>query len=457
MLKKFIRFVSVFAILVSTVGVTGVARADPAATATGAISPWYTGFVDKTTSDGVGTYVSVTYNPDDGLPYMSYYDAFNDNLMLASPVTPTSGNCGDNNMWWCRVVDGNSAFSGKTNGDVGWYSSIASWKGTVGFFSVWKLGISYYDATNNALKVAIWTQSPLSSGWTISIKFNPSSGEPVIAYYKHVYFDPNWFGDLMLAWPVSSGGNCGPSGNTWQCTTIDAGANAGVGQYASLGFDYNGLVHIAYYDTINSDLKYAKWVGSGGNCPTPGSSYQCDTIDSTDDVGIAASLTAPQSSTDKPRIAYYNKTSGQLKYATTAAGGGCGGGAWNCDDILSIGSGIFTVSISMTLDNNGSPVIAYEDASADPVTYLGVARPELFGNCGPTVAILSAHPHTWECDNIDGGYGGTNVSLATFTAIAVSPNGTATIAYLESDSFNTTDYLKVAYNRLQVFLPLIER
>jgi hypothetical protein len=405
---------------------------------------------------------------------MSYYDATNGNLMLSSPVT-TGGNCGDNNMWWCRVVDGNSAASGKTNGDVGRYSSIAFWKGMEGLIPVWKLGISYYDATNNALKAAIWTQG-LTSGWTIStidtatlgteevgtytsIKFNPSSGKPVIAYYKHVYLFSIWFGDLMLAWP-SSGGNCGPSGNTWQCTIIDAGGNAGVGKYASLDFDYNGLVHMAYYDVVNADLKYAKWVGSGGNCgPTPGTWYQCDTIDSTGNVGIAASLTAPQSSTGKPRIAYYNKTSGQLRYASTSAGGSCGGGAWSCIDILSIGSGILTVGISMTLDNNDSPVIAYEDASSDPVAYLGVARPELFGNCGPTITILAAHPHTWECDSIDGGYGGTYVSLATFTAIAVSPNGTATIAYLETDSYPvpTTNHLKVAYNRLQVFLPLIER
>ena len=46
------------------------------------------------------------------------------------------------------------------------------------------------------------------------------------------------------------------------------------------------------------------------------------------------------------------------------------------------------------------------------------------------------------------------VSLADYTAIAVSPNGLTTIAYTEYDSYHDTDYLKVAYNRFDTYMPL---
>jgi hypothetical protein len=49
---------------------------------------------------------------------MSYYDATNHALMLASPIPGGAGNCGTNNNWICITLD-----SGGANG-VGMYSSI---------------------------------------------------------------------------------------------------------------------------------------------------------------------------------------------------------------------------------------------------------------------------------------------------------------------------------------------
>jgi hypothetical protein len=159
----------ILASLVTFPGLAREARPNPAKIAASAdISPWFKDYADNHTSPHVGFYPSVAYNPDDNQPYISYYDSVGKNLVLASPA-PTTGNCGTGNSWWCRVVDGIniSGITGETNGDVGQYSSIAFWKGVIGILPTWKLGISYHDTTNNALKVAIWTQDPINSGWSI--------------------------------------------------------------------------------------------------------------------------------------------------------------------------------------------------------------------------------------------------------------------------------------------------
>ena len=487
---KLFLFVSLIALFVLPLSASGSALALPAAgekpavaaNASPATSPWFTDWADKTTSAHLGYYPSIAYNPADGLPYISYYDSVNGNLMLASPAS--GGNCGSNNSWWCRVVDGDSSSSGKTNGDVGNYSSIAFWKGP---FS-WKLGISYHDASTHALKLAVLTQTPFSGSWTFttvdytttifhtgndvgtytSLKFS-SDGTPYIAYYSYIYSPfpiSDYVGSLHLAKEVSSGGNCGVGADAgkWQCDIIDFLTGTGMGQYASLGLGYNDAPYMSYYDAAGANLRYAHSVNAGtGNCGT-GNNYYCQYIDITGDVGRSSSLTAPRSSTDIPRIAYYDKTNGYLKYAfPTSSGANCGGGAWWCGKVDTIGAGITSpIGISMALDENGSPIIAYENAAAELApSILNIARPAgvfglLNGNCGdvPPGSWLQY----WQCNTVDNAaYGSGYVNLAAYTSVAVSPSGLATIAYLETDDYYTTDHLKIAYQRFPVFLPLIKR
>jgi hypothetical protein len=235
-----------------------------------------------------------------------------------------------------------------------------------------------------------------------------------------------------------------------------------MGQYASLGLGYNDVAYMSYYDASGANLRYAHYDGPGtGDCYS-GSDYSCMTIDSTGNVGLFTSLTAPLSSTDHVRIAYYDKTNGELKYAVPSASGQhCAVATWYCEDIIAIGANLTRVGISMALDNKGRPIIAYQDASNDVgPAVLSVARPNsvsgvLIGNCGDGGGGFF---FDWVCDYVDSAaYGHGNVSLADYTSVAVSPNGLGTIAYLETDDYYTTDYLKVAYQRFQVFMPLIIR
>jgi hypothetical protein len=236
-----------------------------------------------------------------------------------------------------------------------------------------------------------------------------------------------------------------------------------MGQYASLGLGYNDVPYMSYYDAFNGNLKYAHYDGPGtGDCAA-GSNYSCMTIDSAGNVGLFTSLTAPRSSTDKPRIAYYDKTNGKLKYATPSSGGNCGGGAWQCLKVDSVGANLSQAGISMALDKDGRPIIAYEDASQDLApSRLKIARPieavdELIGNCGdvPTGYLFQI----WQCDTIDNAaYGSGHVNVAAYTSVAINPtSGLGTIAYFETDDYYISNNLKVAFQRLQVFLPLITR
>ena len=91
-------------------------------------------------------------------PYISHYNATTQDLHLTYPVDQ-NGNCGTNNDWYCEVVD--------SVGDVGQYSSIAIYDH--GTASTRKTGIAYYDATNRALKTAIWSCPTIGPcGWNIS-------------------------------------------------------------------------------------------------------------------------------------------------------------------------------------------------------------------------------------------------------------------------------------------------
>jgi hypothetical protein len=71
-------------------------------------------------------------------------------------------------------------------------------------------------------------------------------------------------------------------------------------------------------------------------------------------------------------------------------GGNCGGGCWWCQIVDSIGANQAPVGISMAMDQQSQPIIAYEDSSnALGATRLKTARPisamnMAWANCGET-------------------------------------------------------------------------
>jgi len=241
----------------------------------------------------VGNYTSVTVGKD-GLPIISYYDETNDDLKVAH-----CGNAACSAGNTITTVDGNvDPFP-----NVGKYTSVTVGKDGLPI-------ISYYDETNDDLKVAhcgnvdctssntiTTVDSANTVGWETSVTVG-ADGLPIISYF---YWNNS---DLKVA--HCDNVTCSSS----TITTVDGNVDPfpSVGQYTSVTVGTDGLPIISYYDNTNDDLKVARCGNaacSSGNTIT--------VVDSTGDVGKYTSLTV---GTDGlPVISYYDDTNDDLKVA----------------------------------------------------------------------------------------------------------------------------------------------
>ncbi len=421
--------------------------------------PWVNQYIqqDLAAPLNVGFYVSMAIRSFDDSPVMSYYDSSNGNLMLAYPVPGHSGNCGTNNNWLCNPLDGDV---GDVN--VGRYTSIDLWGATP---DSWKLGISYYDITHQSLKAIIWTCSFANCtshkisivtpywgssyyGQSTAIQFN-AVGDPLIAYYSYSSLSSDW---LMYAHPAAGGGNCGEGDDIylWQCDGIDYGNE--LGQFTSFDIGWDGKIYIAYYDQGEGNLKLATYTGSG-NCG-PIDDWQCDIIDGADgsDVGLYASLRAPQFPGEPLRIAYYDKTNGYLKFYSTA-----GLKMW----VDEMGISLEPMGISLAIDRYGLPIIAYQYIESDySAPALRIARPyQAFndnqnGNCGEIPPGYSFQ--FFRCSTID--YAGQYTSEADYVSMAINSRGLVGIAYSEQDTYDYATSLKFIYQTFyHTYLPILNK
>lgn len=438
-------------------------------------SPWFTQYIHRQVSPilDVGRYNSIAINPHDNQPYISYYNATDHDLMLASPMLSGESNCGGiYSYWWCRAVDGDG-LEGRSTDDTGQYSSIAFWQDS-GDENTWKLGISYYDATNHGLKYAVWNcvlnhcewiyytidweDSYYYVGMYTSLHFD-SNGGPHIAYYglNNLGADDLWY----TTYVADGTGNC-PGSHYWECQVVDSGT--GVGKFASLDMRFDDTVYIAYYTEATGDLKYA-YYGGIGNCGA-GNAWICTTIDSVGNVGGYTSIVAPSYSGDIYRVAYYDLVNHQLKYARSGANlgfGNCGpSNSWQCHVVDDMSESL-PVGISMKLDADGYPIIAYqykEHGNPQAYSQLRIARPypvyhdSDFGNCGsipPGYGVLY-----WRCTILDPGDGYHDAG--SFVSLAVNPSGLALISYSEDNSYYLTTHLKLAYQKyLYLYLSAVKK
>jgi len=424
-------------------------------------APWFFQTIEAVNGEKVGQHTSIAFNKGTTTPYISSYDQTDQELHLIYPVS-SNGNCGPGNAWYCEIID--------SEGDVGQYSSIDYYND----FSAYgrKIGIAYHDATNSALKVAIWSCSLISCGWQVST-IEPGSGD-IYIYGRFVSLKFDSTGDAYIAYNlknsvgddhlkfaqyVGTGGNCGIDGaaNQWQCDFVESGDD-GVGNFASLALTSNDVPYIASYHMPDGVLRL---------CNRPTFSWYCQTIDNAD--GRFSSLAID--SNNQAHIAYYHTVAGSLKYAEyVGTGGNCGLNSattqfeYQCDTIAAIGSDSNLVGISLALGTFDYPIIAYQD-TLDPsgISVLNIARPKIAysqvsGNCGPQVGLL----YSWRCDTIDDATedgGGGHLYEADYVSVDVNYKGLSTIAYYEYDDYHDEGRLKIAYQQQleYVFLPMITK
>ena len=189
--------------------------------------------------------------------------------------------------------------------------------GIVGRFTSIAIGdngnpvISYWDNSNSALRVAACTNSDCTGTPTITTVDDDGtvgqftsiaigdSGYPVISYED----TSSWPG-IRLKVAACTTSDCS---GTPTITTVDW--HSGVGRYSSIAIGDNGYPVISYYDSTNEALKVAACTTA--DCT---GTHAITTIDSDGDVGQYTSIAIGDNG--NPVISYYDFSNEVLKIAT---------------------------------------------------------------------------------------------------------------------------------------------
>jgi hypothetical protein len=280
----------------------------------------------------VGQHTSLALDSN-GYPVISYYDVTNGDLKVI--------HCGN-----ADCTAGYTMASPDTAGDVGQYNSLA-------LDGSGNPVVSYYDATNGALKLlhcndancAGGDESIASLDWGAdigrysSLALTPYYGAPVISYYN-----ANITGLQVL---FCSDANCTGS---YVANSPDYADD--VGQYTSLVLDGNIPV-ISYYDATNGNLKVVHCTDAEcdtGNVTSP---------DTTNNVGAHTSLVLDSSPSHKPVVSYYDVTNGNLKVLHCGNANCTSGNAITSPDT----AGAVGAYTSLALDGDDNPAVSYYDVT----------------------------------------------------------------------------------------------
>lgn len=268
-----------------------------------------------------GRYSSIAKNSQ-GVIGVAYYDEVAGDLLYAKY---------DGTSWTTEPVDG--------IGDVGQYASLA-------FDTNGNPAISYYEATNKFgqktgfLKFAQhdgtdWKTETVDSGGDTglycSLAFDSSDQAQISYFYKKD-------GQLKLA-------SYDDGTSSWVISVVDPADYGPLGHYTSIAIDSGDNKHISYYDQTHGVLKYA-YVTQGGTTITNidgGGGWES---------GLYSSISLKN---DLPAIAYYERTSRSLKFASFDGSG------WPKETVES-GSDVGTFA-SLEYDADGIPAISYFDRS----------------------------------------------------------------------------------------------
>ncbi len=306
----------------------------------------------------VGWYPAMAVDRATGQVHIAYYDQTNANLRYATCAT----DCLNHTNWTTICVDGGAGCEGTTVAIVGSLHTSIAVDGTG------RVHIAYYNQSNSNLKYATCAGSCTTAGsWAGNIicvdggagcagTTNAAVGQSnsiAVDATGRVHISYNDVGANHLKYATCAG-SCGTQAN-WvgNIICVDGGAGcagttvASVGQDTSIAVDGTGRVYISYYDTTNTNLKYATCAGScldvtatGGWSSTGGGAIVC--VDGgagcagTANFNVGEYSSISVDGTGRVHIAYYDTSHTDLKYAT-CAGDGSDADAIPCNDVSASG------------------------------------------------------------------------------------------------------------------------
>jgi hypothetical protein len=289
--------------------------------------------VDDGGGNDVGLFSSITIGQD-GLGLISYYDYTNGDLMVA--------HCND---VACTGVTVSTVDDGGGD-DVGRHTSVTIGSDGLGL-------ISYYDYTNENLKVAHCNDVACTSAMVSTLDDGGGGGNDV-GQYTSVTIGSDGLG-LISYYDDTNGGLKVAHCDNVACTgstggTLDNGGGNDVGSFTSVTIGADGLGLIGYFDATNGALKVAHcdyvtcWMAT------------LTTVDSS--IGYSGSYTSVTIGADGlGLISYYGLTIG-LKVAH------CNNAACTSSAVRTLdtgGSDEVGISTSVTIGADGLGLISYYD------------------------------------------------------------------------------------------------
>jgi hypothetical protein len=247
------------------------------------------------------------------------------------------------------------------------------------------------------------------TGQTLSLAINPITQKPYISYGDGLA------ADLKLAFPVSSGGDCGPN-NTWSCNSLHYANTENFGGFSSIDFDSLGNWGISY--AHNSPAAFVGFTGT----PASGNTQFWYSVEGLK-FATYSGTNFHYSPSGRASFAYSGMYLGHpfinfAQYGTTVTST-CGTvSLWNCEIISQLAPSAVLSTAGLAYVG-GTPFIAYRDSAYNQL-YLA-ARIGFGGDC-PNNKVA------WVCKMVD-------QSAAVSGSISMVANGgNVAISYYDSNT-----------------------
>lgn len=328
--------------------------------------------------------------------------------------------------------------------------------------TMWKLGVSYRDRSDQSLRLYQVVYNTVTSSVTTfftevqdatsfeyghgtSIRYD-STGTPHIA--THVRPVNLGIESLMYATYVGTGGNCGlgTAAGEWNCQTIDSGDE--VGRDPSLTLDNADQPVIAYTKPWGEvDLIFVARPTSSGAGSCGGGFWNCGYVDSdilANDQSDAAVTFDRSPAQTGIHVAYhatshYSSSPIYVEHAVWAGDGlgSCGLPAnWTCENLPSEMNTASGDALEIGTNASGLPVIAFPSPSHDGIRLVESLGVNLAGNCGTG--------DRWRCAAIESDLGTPDV-IGEWLDLAVTGDGQPVVVYSKYFHDNPKTVLKLAY------------